>query len=85
MITKSAQKAYRQNIKRRARNNESRVALKKLVKECKKLALTKNTTKAKEKIPAVYKALDKAVKTSLIKKNKASRIKSRLLKLINKK
>jgi small subunit ribosomal protein S20 len=85
MITKSAQKAYRQNLTRRERNNKQKIALKKLIKEYKKLVSGKNLEKAKEKISAVYGALDKAAKTNLIKKNNASRLKSRLTKLINKK
>lgn len=85
MITKSAQKAYRQNIKRRARNTKQKMAFKKLIKEYKKLVLAKDKKKATEKLSAVYKALDKAAKTNLLKKNTASRLKSRLTKLGNRK
>lgn len=85
MITKSAQKAYRQNIKRRARNAKQKMAFKKLIKEYKKLVIAKDTKKAAEKLSAVYKALDKAAKTNLLKKNTASRLKSRLTKLGNRK
>lgn len=85
MITKSAQKAYRQNLKRRERNNKQKIAFKKLIKEYKKLVAGKELDKAKEKISAVYKALDKAAKTNLLKKNTASRLKSRLTKLLGRK
>ena len=85
MITKSAQKAYRQNLKRRARNAKQKMAFKKLIKEYKKLVIGKEADKAKEKLSAVYKALDKAAKTNLLKKNTASRLKSRLTKLGNRK
>jgi len=85
MITKSAQKAYRQNLKRRARNAKQKMAFKKLIKEYKKLVLAKDAKKAIEKLSAVYKALDKAAKTNILKKNTASRLKSRLTKLGNKK
>ncbi len=85
MITKSAQKAYRQNLKRKAHNAKQKIALKKLIKEYKKLVSSKELAKAKEKLSAVYKALDKAAKTNLIKKNTASRLKSRLTKSANKK
>ncbi|MCL5017459.1 MAG: 30S ribosomal protein S20 [Patescibacteria group bacterium] len=85
MITKSAQKAYRQNLKRRAHNAKQKMAFKKLIKDYKKLVAAKDLKKAEEKLPSVYKALDKAAKTNLIKKNNASRTKSRLTKLINKK
>ena len=85
MITKSAQKAYRQNIKRRAHNNGQKIAFKKLIKEYKKLVAAKDLKKAAEKLPLVYKALDKAAKTNLLKKNTASRLKSRLTKLAKQK
>jgi len=39
---------------------------------------------AKKLLPQVYKLLDKAAKTGLIKKNAAARKKSRITKLINK-
>jgi len=39
---------------------------------------------AKKLLPQVYKLLDKAAKTGLIKKNTAARKKSRITKLINK-
>lgn len=83
MITKSAQKAFRQNAKRRVHNAKQRMAFKKLIKDYKKLVVAKELDKAKEKISAVYKALDKAAKTNLLKKNTASRLKSRLTKLGN--
>ena len=40
---------------------------------------------AKKLLPAIYQALDKAAKVGVIKKNNASRRKSRLTKLIDKK
>ncbi|MEK7478620.1 MAG: 30S ribosomal protein S20 [Patescibacteria group bacterium] len=85
MLTKSAQKANRQNIKRKARNTKQKMAFKKLIKEYKKLVAAKELKKAAEKLPGVYKALDKAAKTNLLKKNTASRLKSRLTKLANRK
>jgi small subunit ribosomal protein S20 len=85
MITKSAQKAYRQNLKRKAHNAKQKMAYKKLIKEYKKLVAAKELKKAEEKLPFVYKALDKAAKTNLIKKNTASRLKSRLTKLAKQK
>ena len=39
--------------------------------------------KAKEMLPSVYQALDKAARTNLIKKNKAARLKSRLTRQLN--
>lgn len=82
MITQSAKKAYRQNLKRRAVNAKKREALKKILKNYKKLVLAKNLEAAKNELPKVYKTLDKAAKVNIIKKNTASRLKSRLTKLI---
>ncbi|MBI2013443.1 MAG: 30S ribosomal protein S20 [Candidatus Colwellbacteria bacterium] len=66
--TKTAKKALRQNIRRRVRNLNR---IKKLKAEIKAYKKTGDLAK-------VYSALDKAAKVNLIKKNKASRLKSRL-------
>ncbi len=79
-ITKSAKKALRQTKTRRERNIKRKDAYKSAVKTYKKLVDAKNTGEAATKLAAAYKALDKAAKTGAIKKNKASRIKSRLAK-----
>jgi len=83
-ITKSAQKALRQNKRRRARNIKQSRSFKDEIKSLKKLAAKKDKKGANEILPKVYKALDKAVKTNLIKKNTASRMKSRLTRTVNK-
>ena len=44
----------------------------------------KKIEEAKKLLPQVYKVLDKAAKTRLVKKNTASRKKSRITKLITK-
>ncbi len=82
-ITKSAKKALRQSEKRRKVNKQKKKELKGVVKEYKKLVGAKDIKKAQEKLPMVYKKLDKAAKTNLIKKNKASRLKSRLSKKLS--
>lgn len=85
MITKSAKKAYRQNIKRRAVNQKRKVALKKVLKNYKKLVAAGNLDAAKTELVKVYQTLDKSAKVNLIKKNTASRLKSRMTALLNKK
>ncbi|MCK9187266.1 MAG: 30S ribosomal protein S20, partial [Candidatus Colwellbacteria bacterium] len=77
-IIKSAEKALRQSHKRRGENVKKTKALKTVIKNYKKLVLQGDTDKAKESLSSVYKSLDKAAKTNLIKKNKANRLKSRL-------
>ena len=57
--------------------------MKGLIKEVRKLALEKKVEEAKKLLPQIYKALDKAAKTGVIKKNTASRKKSRITKLLN--
>ena len=79
-ITKSAKKALRQSKKRRAKNIRALKSIRKLLKETEVLVLEKKTDKLKEVLPKVYKALDKAAKTGLIKKNTVARKKSRITK-----
>lgn len=81
-ITKSAKKALRQNLKRKARNLQKKQKIKNLLKEMRNLVSQKKIEEAKKLLPQVYKALDKAAKTGLIKKNSAARKKSRIAKLI---
>ena len=83
-ITKSAKKALRQSKKRRGRNIQKQKIIKKLLKEMKSLVSEKKIEEAKKLLPQVYKLLDKAAKTGLIKKNTVARKKSRITKLINK-
>ncbi len=83
-ITQSAKKAMRQTRRRYARNLIKKEAYKKAVKNFRKLVVEKKVEEAKKILPAVYKALDKAAKTNVIAKNKASRLKSRLSHLIAK-
>ncbi len=44
----------------------------------------KKTEEAKKILPQIYKIIDKGAKVGLMKKNTASRKKSRITKLINK-
>ena len=81
-ITKSAQKALRQSARRHAQNLRKKGAYKNLIKEIKKLISSGKAKDAKNLLPQLYKALDKAAKTNVIKKNKAARLKSRVTKLV---
>jgi small subunit ribosomal protein S20 len=84
-VTKSAKKALRQNVKRRARNIRRKKKVKSLIKEVKRLVSQDKAEEAKKLLPQIYKALDKTAKVGIIKKNTASRKKSRITTLINKK
>lgn len=81
-ITKSAKKALRQSFRRRAKNIQRKEKIKNLLKEVGSLVSQKKSEEAKKLLPQVYKLLDKAVKTGLIKKNTAARKKSRIAKAI---
>lgn len=83
-ITKSAKKAIRQNKARKAHNLIYTNKIKKLVKEAKALVAQKKHREAQEILPKVFQAYDKAAKVRIIKKNNASRHKSRITKLIEK-
>lgn len=84
-ITKSAKKAIRQSETRREQNIVYKDKIKELVKEARVLVLAKKNDEAKKILPDIYAALDKAAKVGVIKKNNASRRKSRLTKLIDRK
>jgi len=83
-IKKAAKKALRQSEKRRVRNRVQKQKMRILLKEVRLLISENKTDEAKKTLPKVYKILDKAAKVNLIKKNTASRIKSRITKAITK-
>ncbi len=80
-ITKSAKKAHRASLKKHVFNVRRKRALTDTVKVVKK-AITTDVKEAEKSLSAAYKAIDKAAKTGVIKKNTASRKKSRLAKAI---
>jgi len=82
-IIKSAKKALRQSKRRKIRNVQRKEKIKSLFKEVKSLVSQRKIEGAKKLLPKVYELLDKAAKTGLIKKNTASRKKSRMARLIS--
>ncbi len=84
-ITKSAKKALRQNKKRRSLNNLRKKNIKQTIKKIKFFVSEKKIDEAKKLIPIAYKAIDKAVKSGLIKKNAGSRKKSKTAKMVKQK
>ncbi len=83
-ITKSAKKALRQNHTKRLFNLRRIKTMKELIKQSKKLIKSDKKEEALKILPETYKAIDKATKRSIIKKNTGSRKKSRLTKAISK-
>jgi len=81
-ITSSAKKALRSSKRKKVFNLRRKNEMQSVIKEYKKLVIAKKTEEAKKLIPKLQKAIDKAEKGGIIKKNNASRKKSRLLKTI---
>ena len=79
-ITKSAKKALRQSASRKKRNLIYKNKVKSLIKKARALIAEKKTKEAKGLLSQIYKALDKAAKVGVIKKNAASRKKARMAK-----
>lgn len=77
-ITQSAKKALRSSDKKRVVNSRRKKTVEVAVKNVKKLVAKGEKKAAVEALSLAYKALDKAAKAGLIKKNAASRKKSRL-------
>ena len=83
-IKNAAKKALRQSFKRQKINTGYERKIKSLIKEARALVAQKKAKEAKNLLPDIYQILDKAAKVVTIKKNNASRRKSRLTKLISK-
>ena len=82
-IKKSAKKDLRQNLKRKEKNHRALLLIKDLIKKTRKSIVSENLAQAEEFIKKAVKTLDKAAKNKIIKKNAASRKKSRLMKRLN--
>ena len=77
-ITKGAKKALRSSERKRGFNTRRKNTMNDSVKAVKKLVASGAKADAEKLISTAYKAIDKASKTGLIKKNTAARKKSRL-------
>ena len=78
-ITTSAKKALRAGATKRSYNLRTKAAIDAPLKKFRKLVEEKKAKEAKALIPSIYQALDKAAKRNYIKKNAASRYKSRVM------
>ena len=83
-ITTSAKKALRGSKRKRSFNLRKKDTLSKTVKQVKKLIANKQIKEAEALLPIVQKIIDKATKTGYLKKNTASRKKSRISAMIKK-
>lgn len=83
-ITSSAKRAIRSGERRRMFNLRRIDTMRETLKHFRKLAAEGKHAEAEKHLPALYKALDKAVKRGVIKKNTAARKKSRAVALLRK-
>jgi small subunit ribosomal protein S20 len=84
-ITSSAKKALRQNKRRKLHNLYYKTKIKTLMKKGLSFAGEGKTAELAGLLPSLYKALDKAVKVGVLKKNTASRRKSLIARKISSK
>jgi small subunit ribosomal protein S20 len=82
--SKSAKKSYKQADRKRVFNVRVLRVMKSAVKEIKELITKSDKKSAEAAVSGVYKAIDKAVKRGILKKNNAARKKSRLMAAIAK-
>lgn len=80
-ITKSAQKAVRGSLRKKALNDRRKKAMKEVIKKIEKTVKTSKKD-AEKMLSTAFSAIDKAAKKGVIKKNNASRKKSRLSRLV---
>lgn len=83
-VTKTTKRRPAQIERRRAVNLKRIVEMRKLIKEANSLLTANKIEEAEKLLPKIYKALDKAAKRGVIKKNTASRKKSRMTKKVAK-
>ena len=80
-ITKSAKKALRGSLVKKAMNDRNKKAIKEAIKSIEKLVKEKKKDEAKKLVPTAYSAIDKACKKGVLKKNTASRRKALLSRM----
>jgi small subunit ribosomal protein S20 len=80
-ITKSAKKAIRGSLRKKAFNDQRKKAMKEIMKKIEKLSKT-DKAEAMKLLSGAFQAIDKSAQKGVIKKNNAARKKSRLSKLV---
>ena len=80
-ITKSAKKAIRGSLRKKAFNDLRKQEMKEVIRKFEKLS-KKDKAEAGKMFGYVFSTIDKAAKGGVIKKNNAARKKSRLSKLL---
>jgi small subunit ribosomal protein S20 len=80
-ITQSAKKAIRGSLRKKAFNDQRKKTMKEIIKKIEKTSKTDKDSAGKM-LSSAFKAIDKAAKKGVIKKNNAARKKSRLSRLV---
>lgn len=76
----SAEKAYRQSLKRRDHNRQLRSRLRTVLKRIRAAVETENPAEAKTQLTEAFSLVDKMANKGIIHRNAAGRYKSRLVK-----
>ena len=82
-ITQSAKKALRGSKRKKSINDRNKKAVKEVIKAIEKLVKEGKKVEAQKLLSGAQAIIDKAAKKGIIKKNNASRKKSRLAKITN--
>jgi len=82
-VTKTTKRRVHQNLRKRDINQKRVLKMRGLVKEANVLISGKSKAELIKMLPEIYKAIDKAAKIGVIKKNAAARKKSRITKKID--
>ena len=80
---KNAEKRILVNAKKEVTNNNYDASMKTAMKNVERAVASKDKEKAKENLKVAVKAIDKATKSGVSRKNKSARNKSRLTKKVN--
>ncbi len=80
-ITKSAKKAIRGSLRKKAFNDQRKRAMKDIIKKVEKIAKADKAA-ALKMLSQAFQVIDKAAKKGVIKKNNAANKKSRLSRLV---
>lgn len=82
-IKKSAKKQLRQSLRKKEGNDARKKQMKELLKKANVLIKEGKKDEVAKMLPTIYKAIDKAAKTNVLKKNTASRRKAVIAKKLN--
>lgn len=81
---KSAKKRVKTDAKKRVSNREDMSSMRTAIKKTQKDIKNNDVNQATNNLKEAVKRIDKALKAGIIKKNKAARDKSKLMKAVNK-